>query len=42
MDELTSLIRRLSEKSLQVLEVLQALENHLQVDQHMVDDMQTG
>ena len=34
MDELTALICKLSEKSLQVLEVLQTLENHLQVDQH--------
>ena len=34
MDDLTALICKLSEKSLQVLEVLQTLENHLQVDQH--------
>lgn len=38
MEELTALIRRLSEKSLQVLEALQSLENHLQVDQHNQDE----
>ena len=33
-DELTDLVRKLSEKSLRVLEALQTLENRLQVDQH--------
>ncbi len=34
MDELTTLIQRLSEKSLEVLEMLQTLENSLHVDQY--------
>jgi len=37
MDELAGLIQQLSEKSLQVLETLQALENHLHVDRHLPD-----
>ncbi len=34
MDELTRLIQQLSEKSIRVLQALQALENNLQVNQH--------
>lgn len=38
MTELAALIQQLSEKSLQVLEVLQALENSLHVDQYSVPE----